>query len=248
VRLLVAGGAGSGQSILLRRVASVIGSGQQCKVRLKHPDISNVHAAIVNTGESIFIRDLVSHKGTFLNNLRAEHERIEDDDIIKVDPWELQVQILAPSHEDLGDCTGLGLDPTPSAIVLENTRTDDVLKLPREVNLLGRRPGCDFFVDDRSVSRAHALIFNYLSHVVVFDLASRNGIKVNGRPLVFSTLQDNDKLTLGTVELNVKMVDPLARVQQASGNGQILRPQIPKPSEDTFSDHIDLGSAELDKR
>ncbi len=248
VRLMVAGGTGAGQSILLRRVASTIGSGRACKVRLKHPEVDSVHAVVVNTGEAIFIRDLVSHKGTFLNDLRAEHERLEDDDVIKINRWKLQVVMLAPSHEDLGDCTGLGLEPTPSAIAVEDGRTGEVLKLPREVSLLGRRPGCDYFIDDRSVSRAHAIIFNYLSHVVVFDLASRNGIKVNGRPLAFSSLQNNDKLTLGSVELKVRLIDPLARVQQASGNGQVLKPRPAQPSEDTLSDHIDLGSAEPDRK
>ena len=249
LRLLVAKGPGAGQSILLRRAASIIGSGRLCKVRLKHADVSNVHTAIVNTGESIYLRDLVSHNGTFLNDLRAEHERLEDDDLIKIPPWRLQVSVLAASADDLGDCTGLGLDPSPTAVVVENTRTGEVARLPREVNLFGRRPGCDYFVDDRSVSRAHAIVFSYLSRVVVFDLASRNGIKVNGRPCTFAVIKNDDKLTLGTVELNVRLVDPTTRVQQASsGNGQVLRPRATQPSEDTLSDKIDLGSAETDRR
>ena len=51
IRLMVAGGTGAGQSILLRRVASVIGSGRLCKVRLKHPDVDSVHAYLLRQPE-----------------------------------------------------------------------------------------------------------------------------------------------------------------------------------------------------
>ncbi len=248
VRLQVIHGPGAGHSILLRRAASIIGSGRQCKVRLKHAEVSNVHAVIVNTGDAIYIRDLVSDTGTFLNDLRAEHERIDDDDVLRIGPWHLQVAIVAPPAGDMGDFTGLGLDPSPSAIALDNRSTGEVVRLPRDVNLLGRRPGCDYFIDERSVSRAHAVMFNYLSYIAVYDLASRNGIKVNGRPCTFAVVKNDDKLTLGSVELNVRLIDPTARVQQASGNGQVMRPKPARAAEDTLSDQIDLGSAEIEKR
>ena len=73
-------GTGVGQSIVLRRAASVLGSGKGSKVRFKHGEVSRVHCVIVNTGEEILVRDLLSRNGTFLNGLRAEHERLEDDD------------------------------------------------------------------------------------------------------------------------------------------------------------------------
>jgi pSer/pThr/pTyr-binding forkhead associated (FHA) protein len=225
--------------------ASIIGSGSTCKVQLKHADVSSVHAVIVNTGEQVYLHDLVSKNGTFLNDLRAEHERLEDDDVIRIGPWHLHVALLGPPANDLGDFTGLGLDPAPSAVALENTRSGELLKLPREVNLLGRKPGCDYLVEDRSVSRAHAVVFDYISKVVVFDLASRNGIKVDGRPAVFSSLEDGGVLTVGSVDLRVKLVDSMARIK-SSRNGQVLTPKK-SDSDETYSDRIDLGSAELER-
>ncbi|MFQ5490169.1 MAG: FHA domain-containing protein [Phycisphaerae bacterium] len=243
MRLTVMRGHGKGESVMLRRAVSLIGSGSGCKIRLKHHDVSRVHLALVNTGEELFVRDLLSKNGTFLNELRAEHEALEDDDVLKVKPWQFRIEVLGPTGTELGDYTGLGLDPSPAVVALEDTRTGEIVKLPRRVNLIGRRPGCDLVVEDRSLSRAHALVFTYLSRVVVYDLASHNGVKLNGEPVKFATLHDGDTLTLGTVDLKPKIVQPLAKVQP-DDNGDGV--QAPQP-EGSISDRIDLGSAELER-
>lgn len=246
MRLTVMRGHGAEEkvNVLLRRAVSLIGSGSGCKIRLKHHDVSRVHLALVNTGEELFVRDLLSKNGTFLNELRAEHEALEDDDVLKVKPWQFRVEVLGPTGAERGDFTGLGLDPSPAVIALEDTRTGEVVKLPRAVNLIGRGPTCDFVVEDRSISRAHALVFAYLSRVVVFDLVSHNGIKLNGEQVTFATLRDGDVLTLGSVDLKPRIVQPLSSVK-TDENGQAV--QAPTP-EGSITDRIDLGSAELEQR
>ena len=243
VDLSVLKGPGAGQNILLRRAASILGSGKGCKIRFKHGDVSRVHCVIVNTGEDIFVRDLISRNGTFLNSLRAEHERLEDDDLIKVHDWQLRIAIDA-GEPGAGDFTGLGLDPAPAVIALQNTPSNGLVKLPREVNLLGRVPGCDVVVEDRSVSKAHAIVFNYLSRPAVFDLLSHNGTKVNGHRVSFATLHADDVLTLGSVDLKVQIVEPLSKVK-SSGNGQAVRAPAP---DGTFGDRIDIRSSEAEPR
>ncbi len=243
VELSVAKGPGQGQLVALRRGAALIGSAKGCKVRLKHSDVSHAHAAIINTGEQIFLRDLLSENGTYLNELAAQHEELEDDDSLKIKPWHFKVQILGPTTRDLGDLTGLGLDPAPAAIGLEDPTTKEIIKLPRDVNLIGRGAGADFAIEDRSISRAHALIFTYLSRPVIFDLLSHNGLKVNGRTATFATIRDEDVITLGMVDVRVRIIEPLSRVKSA-GNGEKI--SAPHP-EGTFSDRIDLGAADLDR-
>jgi len=242
VRLTVAAGPGTGGGTVLRRVVSLIGSGPGCKLQLRHREVSKVHCAIVNTGGDIVLRDLVSQAGTFLNDLRVVHEHLEDGDVVKIRPWRLRIGLLPPEVTDGADFTGLGLEPSPAAIVLEDPFTGRVQKLPRDVNLLGRSPDCDFAVDDRSVSRGHALLFTYLSQPAVVDLLSRNGTMVNGQPVTFARLKTGDALTLGTAELRVKVVDTGPRVSP-SRDGKPLPP--PRP-EDSFSDRIDIRAAEVD--
>ncbi len=242
--MVVAKGHGAGQSILLRRAASVLGSRPGCKVRLKHADVSGVHSVIVNTGNEVFLRDLLSRNGTFLNDLRATHERLEDGDVVKIKPWELRVNVIEPETDDSNDFTGLGLDPAPAAIAVENVETGQISRLPREVNVLGRSHECDITIENRSISRAHALMFTYLSQVVVFDLMSENGLLLNGNPIVFSKVKTDDVLTIGSVELRVKIIEPSPRV---SSDGTSKAFQAPRP-DGTISDRIDIRTAELDHR
>jgi len=240
VRAVVAKGPGAGQSILLRRVVAVLGSKPGCKVRLKHEDVSGIHCAIVNTGGEVYLRDLASRNGTFLNDLRASHERLEDGDVIKIRPWELRINVVDPSTDDSSDFTGLGLDPAPAAIAVENVKAGRIIQLPREVNVVGRSGSCDVTIEDRSLSRVHAVVFNYLSQVVVCDLLSENGVKVNGEQVTYSRLKSDDVLTLGTVDLRVKVIEPSPRVSPSEPG----RPaQAPRP-DGTFSDRIDIRAAE----
>ena len=244
LRLVVRTPSGKSGGILLRRVASIIGSRAGCKLLLKHQAVSGVHCAIINTGGELYIRDLVSRNGTYLNDLRAEHERLEDGDVITVRPWQLRVVAVEPELADSSDVTGLGLEPAPAVIALEEIGTKLVRQLTREVNLIGRRPGCDLVVDDRSVSRAHAVIFTYLSKVAIFDLMSQNETLVNGQAVSFSPLKTDDLLSLGTVDLRVKMIEPSPTIAAKDDDGKASPPQ----SDGSYSDRIDIRAAELDKR
>lgn len=72
--------------------------------------------------------------------------------------------------------------------------------------LLGRGPECDVIVEDRSVSRAHALI-TIASTVTVRDLDSKNGTWVNGMRIGSERrLRHGDRLGLGTISMGVKLV------------------------------------------
>ena len=63
--------------------------------------------------------------------------------------------------------------------------------------LIGRDNLCDICLDNRQVSRHHALVLNSSIGVKLVDLRSTNGTFVNGHPIRKHTLQDNDKITIG---------------------------------------------------
>jgi hypothetical protein len=77
--------------------------------------------------------------------------------------------------------------------------------------LIGRSPDCHITIEDPLVSREHARIRVLDSgEAVLVDLGSRNGLRVNGRPVPSRSEQrliDGDRIRLGTQELvftNVK--------------------------------------------
>ena len=66
---------------------------------------------------------------------------------------------------------------------------------------IGRLPECTIVLSDPNVSRRHAEIRRRGSDVVVVDLQSTNGTRVNGVPIRERVLQDGDEITVGTTSI-----------------------------------------------
>lgn len=82
----------------------------------------------------------------------------------------------------------------------------------RERVTIGRSQLNDIVIDDPSVSHQHALIVYDSSKerspsFTVFDLASSNGVRVNGRTHIKCRLKHNDTIALGNIELVFKRLD-----------------------------------------
>ncbi|MDX6417932.1 MAG: hypothetical protein QOG28_2552 [Trebonia sp.] len=91
---------------------------------------------------------------------------------------------------------------TPS-IRIEDT--GEVIPLRSEVTTVGRGLGVDVRLGDPSVSRLHAEIVRRGPYYYVADLGlSRNGTRVNGRPVARRVLDDGDVLTFGTARCRVE--------------------------------------------
>ncbi|HEX6197059.1 MAG TPA: FHA domain-containing protein [Jiangellaceae bacterium] len=80
-----------------------------------------------------------------------------------------------------------------------NGRAFDV---PPGRTTIGRTPAAEITIDDSTVSRAHAELVRSGLQVVLTDLGSTNGTRVNDQPLDGSReLRDGDVVRLGSVEL-----------------------------------------------
>ncbi len=64
--------------------------------------------------------------------------------------------------------------------------------------VLGRLPECDVVVNDPNVSRRHAEFRATTDGVVVTDLGSTNGTRVNGAPVREQKLVSGDEVTVGS--------------------------------------------------
>jgi pSer/pThr/pTyr-binding forkhead associated (FHA) protein len=83
----------------------------------------------------------------------------------------------------------------PAQLVALNDGPSILLDKP--ILLLGRHPECDIQIDSRKVSRRHCCIAQVSDYLVVRDLASTNGIRINGVRVVEGRLAEGDELTLG---------------------------------------------------
>lgn len=74
--------------------------------------------------------------------------------------------------------------------------------LPPGETILGRSPDCHVTIEDPLVSRQHAKVVLRGDEAFLEDMGSRNGVRVNNRPVKGSQkLTDGDRLRIGTQEL-----------------------------------------------
>lgn len=73
--------------------------------------------------------------------------------------------------------------------------------LDEDVNLAGRHPNADIFLDDVTVSRRHVEIVRTTAGFELRDLGSMNGTYLNGEVVDQATLNDGDELRIGKFRL-----------------------------------------------
>ncbi len=73
------------------------------------------------------------------------------------------------------------------------------IALYRPVLLIGRHLDCDVRIDSPKISRRHCCVATAYDRVLIRDLGSRNGVRVNGRLLEESRLQPGDELAIGPI-------------------------------------------------
>lgn len=73
------------------------------------------------------------------------------------------------------------------------------LEVPPGEFLIGRSPDCQLSLDDPLVSRRHAILVVHPDAVFIEDLASRNGVLVNGKRIQTpARVSDGDQITVGS--------------------------------------------------
>ncbi len=86
------------------------------------------------------------------------------------------------------------------------------------VTTLGRSEECELTIEDPLVSRRHAQIAVDGDDVRLIDLGSRNGVRLNGRPVTGSVkLEDGDRVRIGTQDL------VFSRVASRAGSSSLNR-------------------------
>lgn len=79
------------------------------------------------------------------------------------------------------------------------------IPLDKPIVLIGRHQECDIQIPSRKISRRHCCIAQVNNHLVVRDLGSTNGIRINGIKIVEGNLQAEDELMIGNMRYQLKM-------------------------------------------
>lgn len=103
--------------------------------------------------------------------------------------------------------------------------TGDVFPLRDVVTTVGRGQGVDIRLDDPSVSRLHAELVRRGPYVYVVDLGlSRNGTRVNGRPIARRVLYEGDVLSFGAARCRIGGVPQ----EEITAEAELRRSAVPE--------------------
>jgi len=81
------------------------------------------------------------------------------------------------------------------------------IELVKDLTLVGRNEDCDVRLDHRGVSKLHCMLVKTDGLVLVRDLGSTNGTRVNGQRVRRAALLPNDHLAIATFRYQVKLGD-----------------------------------------
>lgn len=81
------------------------------------------------------------------------------------------------------------------------------IPLSKPIVLIGRHQECDIQIPSRKISRRHCCIAQVSKHLVVRDLGSTNGIRINGTRALEGKLESGDELTIGNMRYEVRWLE-----------------------------------------
>ena len=189
----------------------IIGKSSTCDIIIEDPSISKQHAQILhNENNELFIIDLGSSNGTFINNRKIEtgvpYPIHENDDIqfsnkgnckltftpdtFATAPKSKSVQ--EPKISDSGNISG----------------TTDIIEKVRQKGkvIIGRSAECDVVLPDQNtISRRHACIEKKGNEYILTGLGSLNGTHLNGRKISGSVkVLETDTIFIGRFQIQLK--------------------------------------------
>jgi pSer/pThr/pTyr-binding forkhead associated (FHA) protein len=97
----------------------------------------------------------------------------------------------------------------------------DPIEISRDLTVVGRKEDCDLRLDHKSVSKMHCVLVKTDGLLLVRDLGSTNGTRVNGQRIRRAALLPNDQISIAGFKFRIYLGPDAEPV--AEDNGATLR-------------------------
>jgi nitrite reductase (NADH) large subunit len=195
--------------------SAIVGRDPSSAIPLNDPLVSWRHAEFTISGQYIYLRDLGSGTGTWINNMPvAAPKSLRDGDKIRIGSTELTIRVIL-AHDPRADGSrvsaeaasmqkaGTG-DPKPHLDVRNGRALGLSFELVLDMITIGRDPASIIRLDDESIDWRHAWIRKTAAGWDIADAESHGVTKRNGvvlAPNQWVSMQPGDNIEIGEVGL-----------------------------------------------
>lgn len=120
------------------------------------------------------------------------------------------------------------------------------IEIGKDLVLVGRKEDCDIQLDHKSVSKLHCIIVKAEGLLLLRDLGSTNGTRVNGQRIRRASLLPNDQLFIASLRFKVQFVPAEESVEPDGYTRQMDAKQVARAAGKTMGKEDDSDS-ELDE-
>ena len=184
---------------------------------------SRRHAEVRIEQAGVVVHDLGSANGTKVNGERIRSRVLAPGDVIEIGEEAFRVHPVQQA------------EVTARLVAVAGPLTGQVFPIGDAPLVLGRDVGCDVVVGSARASRRHAEVRRDAVAVVLRDLGSGNGTRVNGERVAIRTLGAGDVVEIGDdafrVELARPQPAPTTRSPLATSNPNMGPPRAFAPTD-----------------
>lgn len=216
----------TGEKIALNTWETSIGKSKTCDIMLGYDVISRFHAVICRRVDGWYVFDTLSKNGTYVRKSETSKPEkvedggmlIEDGDIICFSNREYRFNVANDPVMRVGKRKKLKSNPEPQSaetIHAASARNDRQQKVKQPALIsrskgtiyllvenavtIGSSQSCDIRIQNRTVSRLHAILTKNNGYWYITDKNSTNGTRVNGEPVTGTKmLRNNDAVSIST--------------------------------------------------
>jgi pSer/pThr/pTyr-binding forkhead associated (FHA) protein len=180
-----------------------IGRDATADVHLDNRALSRRHAQIEKRGAAIWIRDLGSQNGTFVNGQRiTDPQALQGGDTIELGRYKLMIE----GADEAGDETPV--------LTLTGPEGKHRFAMVGDEIIIGRAPSCDIAIGHKSISRRHLRVALDGEGFIAEDLGSQNGTRLYGKKLTGPTpFKAGDKLVVSEFQIELGYLSQVNKKQ-----------------------------------
>lgn len=197
----------------LKGPSMTIGRDPQCDLHLDNRALSRRHALIEKRGAAIWVKDLKSQNGTFVNGERVTDtgQALNGGDTIEVGRYQVRIDGVDQARND-----------TP-VLTLTGPEGRHRFAMVGDEIILGRAPSCDIAIGHKSISRRHLRIAMEGDHFIAEDLGSQNGSRINNRRINGPTpFKIGDKVQMSEFTIEVGYLEAPATSAGPAKSGKTM--------------------------